>query len=82
MPARSSIDPAEIPALLPSLGIIEKAGGQLRYRLIGSAIAEQLGRDVTGSPAGSYIPAAQALRATVELVYTAARPSSTPPSTS
>ena len=74
MPARSDIDPADIPALLPYLGIIEKADGELRYRLIGTALARELGRDVTGSQVGSYIPAGPALRATVELVCTAAQP--------
>ena len=74
VPARSDIDPAEIPALLPYLGIIEKTDGEFRYRLIGSALVEDLGRDVTGKPVGCYIQARQALRGTVELVYTAARP--------
>ncbi len=74
MPARGDINPADIPALLPHLGIIEKADGELRYRLIGTALARELGRDVTGSQVGSYIPAGQALRATVELACTAAQP--------
>ncbi len=74
MPPRSSIDPAEIPALLPYLGIIEKAGGELRYRLIGTAMAQQLGCDVTGGVVGSYLQAGKALRATVELVCTSASP--------
>ena len=74
MPSRSDIDPAEIPALLPYFGIIEKAEGQLRYRLMGSSMAEQLGFDATGAGVGSYVPAGQALRTTVELVCTAARP--------
>ncbi len=38
MPARGDINPADIPALLPHLGIIEKADGELRYRLIGTAM--------------------------------------------
>jgi hypothetical protein len=74
MPPRSSIDPAEIPPLLPYLGIIEKANGELRYRLMGTAMVQQLGCDVTGGIVGSYVPAGQALRSTVELVRTSASP--------
>ncbi len=74
MPPRSSIDPTEIPALLPYLGIIERAGGELRYRLMGTSLVQQLGFDATGGVVGSYIRAGKALRATVELVCTAASP--------
>jgi len=74
MPPRSSIDPAEIPALLPYLGIIESAAGEYRYRLMGSSMAQQLGFDATGGIVGSYVPAGKALRATVELVCSAANP--------
>ena len=74
MPPRSDIEPAEIPALLPYLGIIEKADGELRYRLMGTSMAEQLGFDATGAGVGSYVPAGQALRNTVELVCSAACP--------
>jgi hypothetical protein len=74
MPPRSSVEPAEIPALLPYLGIIEKNAGELRYRLMGSSMAQQLGFDATGDVVGSYIPAGKALRATVELVCTSASP--------
>lgn len=74
MPPRSSIDPADIPELLPHLGIIENADGQFRYRLIGTTLAKQLGCDVTGGLVGSYVPAGQALRDTVALVCTAAQP--------
>ncbi len=74
MPARRDIDPTEIPPLLPYLGIIEHADGELRYRLIGTALGQQLGRDVTGGTVGSYLRFAPGLRATVELVCTATRP--------
>ena len=59
MPQRSDINPTEIPALLPYIGIIEKADGELRYRLIGTSMAEQLGFDATGAAVGSYVPAGQ-----------------------
>ena len=64
MPPRSDINPTEIPALLPYLGIIEKADGELRYRLMGTSMVEQLGFDATGAGVGSYVPAGQALRNT------------------
>ncbi len=55
MPARSDIDPAEIPALLPYLSIVDRIGGQFRYRLVGTAVAEQFGRDLTGSLITSHV---------------------------
>lgn len=50
MPARRQIDPAEMPRLLPNLLISEvvDAERRFRYRLVGTAIARVLGRDVTG----------------------------------
>jgi hypothetical protein len=74
MPSRSDIDPADIPALLPYIGIIEKADGEFRYRLIGSSMAKQLGFDATGAAVGSYVPAGQAVRTSVERVRAAACP--------
>lgn len=74
MPPRSGIDPTEIPALLPYLGIIEKASGELRYRLVGTSMAQQLGCDVTGARVGSYAPAGQALQTIAEFVCAAACP--------
>jgi hypothetical protein len=38
MPARTDIDPADIPQLLPYLTIAEKAGDQFRYRLKGTGV--------------------------------------------
>ena len=74
MPARSDIEAAGIPAIVPHLGIIERAGSQLRYRFIGTALAQQLGCDVTGSLVGSYVPDPRALRSVVELVCASAQP--------
>jgi hypothetical protein len=68
---------ADIPLLLPSLVLVEKVGGQLRYRLVGSAIAHAAGYDPTGRAVGSYIPvpetAAEVL-AVFGRVFTAASP--------
>ena len=55
MPARKDIDPAEIPALLPYLALVDKVGDKFRYRLVGSAIVREAGIDPTGSFAGSYV---------------------------
>ncbi len=78
MPARSDIDPADIPILLPYLMIVEKGGNHYRYRLLGSALARQLGKDVTGQIAGSQFSnpsqAIAAKRLIYERVFTGARP--------
>jgi hypothetical protein len=55
MPARQDIDPAEIPALLPYLTLVERVGDKFRYRLVGTAIVREVGIDPTGSFAGSYV---------------------------
>ena len=77
MPARPDLNPGDIPSLLPYLMIVEKAGDQFRYRLVGSAIVREVGHDATGSFAGSYFAdpkdAAEA-RAIWERVFTAAHP--------
>lgn len=77
MPARGDIDPADIYMLLPCLTIVEKVDDQLRYRLVGSTVARQLGRDMTGVPVGSYVDASSgsAVRAISQSVFAAARPS-------
>jgi hypothetical protein len=78
MPARRDIDPAEIPALLPHLSIVEKVDGLFRYRLVGTGVARELGRDLTGRLVGSYVGAdpksAGALQAVSERVFTSAHP--------
>jgi hypothetical protein len=77
MPARSDIDPGEIRALLPYLTILDKADGQFRYRLHGSAVAQEIGRDMTGGIVGSYVSspeAAAAMRAVCERVFARAQP--------
>jgi hypothetical protein len=78
MPARRDIDAADIPALLPYLGIVDKVAGQVRYRLVGSDIVRQYGRELTGSLVGSHLrnaPEAVAkLRAIGERVFITAHP--------
>jgi CheY-like chemotaxis protein len=51
-PDRADLDPAEIKDVLPHLTIVEVAGSEarprFRYRLIGTAIVDAVGRDRTG----------------------------------
>jgi hypothetical protein len=77
MPARRDINPADIPRLLPFLVLVEKVDGELRYRLVGSAIARAVGYDPTGRTVGSYIPVpetAAKLRVVFQRMFTAACP--------
>jgi hypothetical protein len=76
MPARGDLEAADIPLLVPYLTIVYKDNGRLRYRLVGTAVAQQLGRDMTGKLVGSFVAAdsAQAVRAVSERVFAAAHP--------
>lgn len=47
MPRRADIDPLDMPArLLPHVQLIERGG--LRFRLVGTAVVDALGKDPTG----------------------------------
>jgi hypothetical protein len=49
MPRRRDVDPLDMPpGLLPHLELIELSDGRLRYRLVGTAIVDAMGRDATG----------------------------------
>lgn len=50
LPSRGCLDPLDIPALLPSLMLIEMGAQpeEMRFRLIGTRIVERVGRDLTG----------------------------------
>jgi hypothetical protein len=77
MPARSDIDPADIRALLPYLTIVDKVDGRFRFRLVGTAAAEQFGHDLTGKFVGSYtgtLERAAVQNAIYERLFTTARP--------
>jgi hypothetical protein len=77
MAARSDLDPGEIRALLPYLTILDKVDGQFRYRLHASAVAREIGRDLTGGFVGSYVStpeSAAAMRAVCERVFARAHP--------
>jgi hypothetical protein len=78
MPARSDINPADIPALLPYMMLVDKLDNQLRWRLVGTAAVREIGRDPTGSIVGAHISTAPetaaAVRATYERVFSTAHP--------
>jgi hypothetical protein len=78
MPSRSSLDPMDIPALLPYLGLVDKVVGQYRYRLMGTAVVKELGRDLTGAFVGSSFSKAPesvaALQSIYERVFNTAQP--------
>ena len=57
MPARADIDPAEIPALLPLILLVDVLGpGNYRYRLTGTEIVSNFGVDVTGKTFAEALP--------------------------
>jgi hypothetical protein len=78
MPARRDIDPADIPALLPHISMVHKVDGKYRFRLVGSAIVRQFGRDLTGNVVGSHVSNTResiaALHAIGERIFESARP--------
>jgi hypothetical protein len=78
MPARGDIDPAEIPRVLPYVAIVQKVEGEYRFRLAGSAIARQFGRELTGDVVGSHVSNREetiaALGSVCERVFAAAHP--------
>ena len=56
IPARRDIDPAEMRHLLPHLSLVEATiEGGFRYRLVGTRVVQDLGRDVTGTPVGARV---------------------------
>jgi hypothetical protein len=57
MPARADVDPTAIPSLLPLIIMYDvAAGGGYTIRLVGEEVVEFVGRNATGSPAGSIMP--------------------------
>jgi hypothetical protein len=78
IPAYGDMDPVELGQLLPFLFIVDKPAAEFRYRLIGTRVVQDLGRDLTGKPLSDYavnspemIPAVQALG---ECVFANAQP--------
>jgi hypothetical protein len=80
MPARSDIDPVDIPHLLPYLTIAERAGDQFRYRLVGTGVVRDSGREATGGFVGSGLGDPKIIaeaRTFWERIFTTARPTFT-----
>jgi len=69
MPARGDLDPIDFAPLLPYLMLVERVGLQYRYRLIGSGLTQQLGRDVTGAVVGSQFSNASEAIAVKRAIY-------------
>ena len=69
MPARRDMDPGELATLLPFLFIIEKAGGEFRYRLIGTGLVQDMGRELTGKPYSSYAVGSSEANAAVQALH-------------
>jgi len=77
MPSRRDFDPCQIPALLSHLMIVDKFEGRLRYRLVGTAVAADMGRDLTGLFVGDNVSPpeyAAAYRIGFEQVWTSGHP--------
>jgi len=69
MPARGNLDPVDFATQWPYLMLVERIESQYRYRLIGSALTKQLGRDVTGAVVGSQFSNASEAIAAKRVIY-------------
>jgi hypothetical protein len=78
MPARRDIDPSEMPAaVIRNVAIIDQIDGRFRYRLVGTGVAKDLGRDFTGGWVGSYTSSTEYAAAAIaiyERVFASGRP--------
>lgn len=54
MPTRSDLDPGEITRLLPHIALVDTEEGCFRWRLMGTAVAAELGCDLTRQKFGMY----------------------------
>jgi hypothetical protein len=63
-PSRRDLDPPlEIPSLVASMMLIDVAGGDFKYRLVGSRIASYLAFEATGTTVGGNRWATDTMRA-------------------
>ena len=77
LPARHDLNPAEVRALLPHISLVDRQDGRFRYRLVGTEVAHEIGRDLTGAEVGFHArPAAYgaALQAVYARIFADARP--------
>jgi hypothetical protein len=73
LPGRAHFDPLDVPKLLPHLWLVdvEQDPFQFRFRLIGTAVAEAIGEDLTGRYLGEAFEnfrGSDALHALLEVV--------------
>jgi hypothetical protein len=78
IPSWGDIDPTDIPYLLPYVGMLERANGELRHRLMGSALVQDFEGDFTGKAIGSDrggVPERlQAMQALAGLIFAMGHP--------
>jgi len=77
MPRRRDIDPAEIPALLPHIAIVDRYEDSYRWRLMGGALVTDFGRDLTGQKFGEFVaasPLVDAMKNTFDQVLGTGKP--------
>ena len=55
MPQRRDVDPAQIRGLLPALMLVDVVDGRYRFRLVGSAVTRDVGREMTGTFVGTNV---------------------------
>jgi hypothetical protein len=65
MPTRADIDPIDIVPILPFVGIVERRESGYFWRLVGTAIVENFGRDPTGLRYGEGFSPASFIAETV-----------------
>ena len=58
-PTRRDLDPLEIVKLLPNVALVEPEPDGYRWRLMGTAIATDFGRDLTGKRFGEYVDSSE-----------------------
>ncbi len=73
LPGRQHFDPAAIPALLPCIRLYDvfRDPWRFRYRLVGTELVRQLGRDLTGTWFGEGVSDAATSKSYCDLVFVA-----------
>ena len=61
-PTRRDVDPLEILKLLPHVALVEPTPDGYRWRLMGTTIVNDFGRDLTGRPFGQYVAKSEFIR--------------------
>jgi hypothetical protein len=74
IPGRQHFDPASVPTLLPCIRLydVHRDPWRFRYRLMGTDLVRQIGRDMTGKWFGDDVPDAQHTKSYRDLLFVAA----------